>query len=382
MSKQSIPAETTKLSANDLADVKARVERVVALVKRSATAWLEVAREFANAKDALKQHVYERFVNDAGFTKAVADKLISVGKCKPLFGDKLQGIVTRTDGWSTLYELTKLQQSNKLDGVAKYVSENPTTNVTRSVVQNIASEKAPTEKTLLLAKIVAQESAWNALSASDQKNVNLALSQVGALMTTVPSCVQFVPVAKSVDTALAGISSRVADKLREEMKVASAHVLARVQAFATAGTPTQGQPENEKHLLRTTQFQFSELKRVERKEAKRLPYDPTDRTSIEHPEHPFSLKSGWTADSFQTHLTDNQVLLEADGIPDRPEWAQAWTEDLAVVAASGKPAEKRASTKALKDIVAGEKRARVRGNISKATHARTVLNQLEATGAL
>src|SRR5262245_8199755 len=103
-------SKDTAFTIEELNDVKARVDRVSAHLVRSTTAWLDVAREFADAKTSLKQHAFERFVNDAGFTKPVADKLIKIGQCKQLYANEARDMVGCIDGWTTLYEVSKLSE--------------------------------------------------------------------------------------------------------------------------------------------------------------------------------------------------------------------------------------------------------------------------------
>lgn len=368
--------KTIELSQKELSDIKTRVERVSALVKRSATVWLDVAKEFTDAKAKLKQHAYEKFVNDTGFTKAVADKLLSVGKCKRLYAEELQQVVEQTDGWSTLYELSKLERDKKLDQVIDHVRQNPSMNVTRSVVHSIATGNSPTARDLVLVRIVVPKSAFEQMGSADKSTVINALHSCRAtLQERAPSCVEFVPVEKSVALALGGNSPQPTPPTRPSSP-AAAHVQAQVRDEAIRQQAPTRLPETQRQLLLTTRFQFAELRRIERGEAKKLPYDPNDTASIQHPEHPFSLDAGWTFERFQSHLVEGNILLESDGIPDRTNYAKAWTADLGAIAASGKPAEKRASKKALADIVAGEKRAIARGNRSKAGHAREVSQQL------
>ena len=55
-----------KLSNDVLSDIEERVSRVHNCLRTSTSAWLEVAREFADAKTKLKSIAFERFVNEVG----------------------------------------------------------------------------------------------------------------------------------------------------------------------------------------------------------------------------------------------------------------------------------------------------------------------------
>ena len=77
-----------KLSTDVLSDIEDRVYRVQNCLRTSTSAWLEVAREFADAKTKLKSIAFERFVNEVGVTKSIADKLVIVGRRSVLFDEK------------------------------------------------------------------------------------------------------------------------------------------------------------------------------------------------------------------------------------------------------------------------------------------------------
>lgn len=405
------------LTKNEIADVKARVERVAALVKRSATAWLEVAKEFADAKAKLSQHAYERFVNDAGFTKAVADKLLTVGKCEKLHSDAYEPAISRTDGWSILYELTKLNEKQKLPSVLKYLSENPNARVTRSVVQNLVADKSATEKTLVLVKITVSESEFKNMLSDSKRVLFKTFSQMKLLLSDAPSCVQFVPVEESVSIALGGNTPQPTPP-KNPASPAAAQVLAHVRDSEIVRLAPKALTEREQREHSEAAWQFNILqhntrrredasevqklksrktltaadeKKLARLEAqiagspiRKMHYDPSSEVSIENPTHRFSVSSQstapWSYERFIAYIHENNILLPNDGIPDRPEYAEAWCASLGETALTGTPAEKRASKKALKDIEAGEKRAVASGNVSKAPIARAVQAQVnEAT---
>lgn len=143
---------TEKLSAEVLQDVQMRVDRVRGFLKQSTTAWLSIAREFATAKDLLSQFAYERFVNDVGFTKSVADKLIVVGKKKSLFEQPKLDFIAGTDSWTVLYELSKLEDK-QIEQVIDLLKSEASKRLTRELIYNIANNRPSDEKVIVLASI-------------------------------------------------------------------------------------------------------------------------------------------------------------------------------------------------------------------------------------
>lgn len=414
--------ENTKKSATltqaELSEVKKRVSRVSNLVQNSATAWLDVAKEFGEVKynPKLKPRVYQRFVNDAGFTLSVADKLSLIFACKPLREKAYAEVVCRTDGWSTLYELTKLHNNKKLEEVLEFVKRSPSEKVTRRVLQNISAEKSATEKMLRLLEVVASESAIKALSSETKKTLNDVLSKARSLLSSASSFVVIRENTKPVVDALGGGKSPQPSAKSENLAgiAATAQALAHVHETELSKLAPTVVSEAERRALNVAAFQFNifqsnarrdetiaeiaklkatdKLDDYEKKTLKRLeasvasgsvtkmPYDPKSEVSIEHPSHRFSVNpdssNHWNFERFFTYIRENNIMLELDGIPDRSEYAKASCAAFGETALTGTPAERKASKKVLLDIVAGEKRAQARGNVSKAPHAREVLTQI------
>ena len=173
------------LTLVESADVRERVKRIVALLKRSAAVWLEIAKEFCDAKVHLSQEGFEQFGLDAGFTKAVADKLVGIGKCERLYRSDSQEFTCFVDGWSTLYEVSKLADS-EIDILWQTIRSKPSIKLSRTVVQNVAKGAPAEDKTILFATIEAQKSKFDALSPDQVAFFASKLNEIHSLFYNIP----------------------------------------------------------------------------------------------------------------------------------------------------------------------------------------------------
>ena len=151
------------ISKGELAEVKKRVTRVQSLLRKSAALWLDVAKEFVEAKSSLKQRAYERFVSDVGFTIGVANKLIGIGKCKRLYQAEAAQFIGFVEGWSTLYEVSKLED-HEIDQLWNELATDSKLRLSRAVVQSVASGHSAADKNLVYVTIDGQESAVSSLT--------------------------------------------------------------------------------------------------------------------------------------------------------------------------------------------------------------------------
>jgi hypothetical protein len=168
----------TNIEQNDL---QARVDRVRAYLKQSTSAWLSIASECYSAKQKLKQLAYEKFVIECGFTTSVADKLVKIGSCPVLHTEDKLPLVSSAEGWTVLYELSKLDQkqiSNLLDVVA----DNNEKKLTRELIHNFANNKPLDAKRLVVASIELDEVKLKSMSFEQfnevQNRINALKSEI------------------------------------------------------------------------------------------------------------------------------------------------------------------------------------------------------------
>jgi hypothetical protein len=78
--KKSVAAmNSSEITEADLLYISDRAKRVRELVTKSGEVWLEIASEFAAARERLSKLAFERFINEAGFTNSVALRLVTIG---------------------------------------------------------------------------------------------------------------------------------------------------------------------------------------------------------------------------------------------------------------------------------------------------------------
>jgi len=149
-----------KISDVDLKKIEERVNRVNILNQNATKAWLEIAREFGEAKDKLSPLAFDRFVNDVGVTNAVAVKLISIASKNVLYREEYLPYVATLHGWTVVYELSKLDDAT----VGKVIDElkaDPAKRLTREIIESYSTKnKAP--KMLMIASVeIDEQSAEN-----------------------------------------------------------------------------------------------------------------------------------------------------------------------------------------------------------------------------
>jgi len=128
------------LTPAELEDINSRVERVRGYLKQSTSAWLAVAHEIAAAKKNTKTLAFEKFINEAGITKSVADKLLIVGKCNSLYAERNLATVSTAEGWTVLYALATLE-TKQLQDLLQTIATDSKTKLTREVIFNFVNKK-------------------------------------------------------------------------------------------------------------------------------------------------------------------------------------------------------------------------------------------------
>ena len=124
----------------DVSNFALRVNRVTALIKRSTILWLEVATEVMQAKLALKATDYEEFLRQIYLTQAIANKLLKIADQSTLYSDRAKSHLSRVDGWTTLYEIAKLEPAQVTTFIDKLDSD-PSMIVSREVIKQFAKVK-------------------------------------------------------------------------------------------------------------------------------------------------------------------------------------------------------------------------------------------------
>jgi hypothetical protein len=126
-------------------DIESRAARVSSLLRTSATVWLEIAKEVYDAKLNLSSDDFSVFLQKASLTTAVADKMPRIAKTADLYSDETKKHIQKFEGWSTLYEASKLK-SNERNELIDTLNKKPEIEVTRAFIQSFRKISQSTKK--------------------------------------------------------------------------------------------------------------------------------------------------------------------------------------------------------------------------------------------
>lgn len=169
----------SNLSNIELNDIQLRVDRVRAYLKQSTSAWLSIASEFSSAKQKLKTLAFQKFVIDCGFTTSVADKLVKIGSCSVLHSEEKLPLVSSAEGWTVLYELSKLEQK-QINNLLDVVANDNEKKLTRELIYNFANDKPLDAKRLVVASIELDEDKLKSMSFEQFNEVNKRIDALKA----------------------------------------------------------------------------------------------------------------------------------------------------------------------------------------------------------
>ena len=127
---------------------------------------------------------------EAGFTKAVADKLLGIGNCEFLYKQEADEFIGFVDGWSTLYEISKLPYE-RITLLWKALRDDPSLKVSRSLVKNFAENKPLGEKVILYATIEAEKSKFDKLQPQQVAAFASKLKEIHGIFNGVPGAFTF-----------------------------------------------------------------------------------------------------------------------------------------------------------------------------------------------
>lgn len=169
------------LTPVELSDIEQCVSRVRAYLKQSTSAWLSIASEFSSAKQKFKTLGYQKFVIDCGFTTTVADKLAKIGSCAVLHTEETLPLVTCAEGWTVLYELSKLE-TKQINNLLNVVANDNYKKLTRELIHNFANSKPLDAKRLVVASIELDEDKLKSMSFEQfsevQKRIDALKSEI------------------------------------------------------------------------------------------------------------------------------------------------------------------------------------------------------------
>jgi len=164
--------------------VKERANAVCALVRQSVAAWLEVAKHVRAAKSELTEGDFANFIELTGLTKAICDKLLRIAQCDKLYDTELNKHSSRLEGWTNLYELSKLNNP-ELDQFVSELDKDQTVAVTREFIRSFrASSQKPSaqSKQSVVAKVMFSHDDVARLDLIEFEKLKALLDEIGRLI--------------------------------------------------------------------------------------------------------------------------------------------------------------------------------------------------------
>lgn len=131
-------------NVDEIKDIEARAERVSTLLRKSATLWLEIAKEVFDAKSNLSSDAYKVFLQKSCLTPAIADKMPTIAKSPELYTEEAKKHVHRLEGWSTLYEAGKLTSDEKKE-FFDALDKDPEADVSRAFIKSFKKSNSPSK---------------------------------------------------------------------------------------------------------------------------------------------------------------------------------------------------------------------------------------------
>ena len=136
--------------------VESRVKIVTALIRQSVEAWLDIAKHVQSAKIELCPTDFAKFLELTSLTKAISDKLLRIAQCQRLYESEFQKHCNRLDGWTNLYEVSKLNNP-EIDRFVEHIDQDAGVAVTSELIRSFSSSKSsksPSSSSYQLANIV------------------------------------------------------------------------------------------------------------------------------------------------------------------------------------------------------------------------------------
>lgn len=130
---------------NHINDIESRAARVSALLKKSATLWLEIAKEVYDAKQSLSSDDFSIFLQKSSLTTAIADKMPRIAKTADLYTDEIKKHIHKFEGWSPLHETAKLKSDERKE-LIDTLNLKPEIEVSRAFIQSFRKAATNTKK--------------------------------------------------------------------------------------------------------------------------------------------------------------------------------------------------------------------------------------------
>ena len=136
------------ITKEEFDELSQRAERIRLLLRKSASLWLEIAREVTEARNALSKDGFEFFLGKSSLTRAIADKMPRIAQASILYLDESKEHLEKLEGWTTLYEVAKLPDADVRE-LYRELQKNPEQCLTRSFIQQFKSQQNSSQRAAL-----------------------------------------------------------------------------------------------------------------------------------------------------------------------------------------------------------------------------------------
>ena len=136
------------ITKEEFDELSQRAERIRLLLRKSASLWLEIAREVTEARNALSKDGFELFLAKSSLTRAIADKMPRIAQASILYLDESKEHLEKLEGWTTLYEVAKLPDADVRE-MYRELQKNPEQCLTRSFIQQFKSQQNSSQRAAL-----------------------------------------------------------------------------------------------------------------------------------------------------------------------------------------------------------------------------------------
>ena len=136
------------ITKDEFDELSQRAERIRLLLRKSASLWLEIAREVTEARNALSKDGFEFFLGKSSLTRAIADKMPRIAQASILYLDESKEHLEKLEGWTTLYEVAKLPEADVRE-MYRELRKTPEQCLTRSFIQQFKSRTNPSRSNVL-----------------------------------------------------------------------------------------------------------------------------------------------------------------------------------------------------------------------------------------
>jgi hypothetical protein len=136
------------ITKEEFDELSQRSVRIRLLLRKSASLWLEIAKEVNDAKNTLSKNAFDLFLQKSTLTQSIADKMPRIAQASILYLDESKQHLEKLEGWTTLYEVAKLPEADVRE-MYRELQKNPEQCLTRSFIQQFKIQQNSSQKPVM-----------------------------------------------------------------------------------------------------------------------------------------------------------------------------------------------------------------------------------------